>query len=249
MIRGLYTAAAGMLSNLMRHESIVHNLANVQTTGYKADRATLTDFPSLLLHEIRGGESGPEIGRAGTGVSMAALVTDFSVGAFQLTDHPYDFAVGSDGFFQVQTPDGVRYTRDGRFHRDSDGRLVTADGYLVMGSNGPISLPDGQLTVSTRGELFVEDALVGQLALVRFDDTADLLKDGQTTFVNQQVQPADIPAEEAEIYQGYLEDSNVDTAQTVTEMTSVLRAYQASQRLVQFQDQINARTVGELGRV
>lgn len=249
MIRGLYTAAAGMLSGLLRHETIIHNLANVRTIGYKADRANLTDFPSLLLTRINNNEPGPEIGRAGTGVSLAALTTDLSDGPMKLTSNQFDFAVAGEGFFRVQTPDGIRYTRDGRFYRDLNGSLITGEGYPVLGANGPITLPDGQLTATPNGQLFVNDAFIAQLSLARFGDPANLIKDGDTTFAARGQEPELIDAAEARIYQGYLEDSNVDASQAVTEMMSVLRAYQASQRLVQFQDQINGRTVSELGRV
>lgn len=249
MIRGLYTAAAGMLTGLLRHETIVHNLSNVRTTGYKADRATLKDFPSLLLTEVRGNTSLREVGEAGTGVSSAAIATDFSDGPLKLTDHPFDFAITGDGFFRVQTPDGIRFTRDGRFHRSVDGRLITAEGYPVMGANGPITLPDGSLTATLSGELFVDNDLVDQFSLARFEDMTNLIKDGDTTFASQGPEPELMPVDEVKIYQGYIEESNVDTGQAVTEMMSVLRAYQASQRLVQFQDQINSQSANELGRI
>ncbi|MCB0176611.1 MAG: flagellar hook-basal body protein [Anaerolineae bacterium] len=249
MIRGLYTAAAGMLSGLMRHETIVHNLSNLRTIGYKADRATLKDFPSLLLTEVRNGQSRSEIGRAGTGVSLAAIKTDFSSGPIKLTDNPLDFAIADEGFFRIETEDGVRYTRDGRFHRDVDGRLITANGYLVLGENGPITLPEGALTVTPQGELFVNDTPLERLTLARFADTDNIIKDGQTTFVAQGEDPEIMPLQDVQVYQGYLEESNLDSAQAVTEMMSVMRAYQASQRLVQFQDQINGQAVNELGRV
>jgi flagellar basal-body rod protein FlgF len=249
MIRGIYTAAAGMLTGLIRHETIVHNLSNVRTIGYKTDRAALKAFPSLLLAEIRGVQSGVRVGEAGTGVSTAAITTDFSDGPLKLTDHPFDFAITGDGFFRVQTPDGVRYTRDGRFHRDVDGRLITAEGYLVLGANGPITLPEGAITASPQGDIFVDDNFIEQFSLARFDDPTILTKDGQTTFNSAEVEPELMTAQDVQIYQGYLEESNVDTAQVVTEMMSVMRAYQASQRLIQFQDQINNQTVNELGRI
>ncbi len=249
MIRGLYTATASMLAGLLRHETIVHNLSNVRTIGYKADRAALTDFPSLLLTQVRGDQPGSTIGQVGTGVSLADLVTDFSDGSLELTDQPLDFAVSGDGFFRLETPDGVRYTRDGRFQRDMDGRLVTADGYPVLGVDGPLTLPQGQITVTPHGEVFVGESLVGQFSLARFDSPENLVKDGQTTFTSRGAEPQLLNSEEIQIYQGYLEGSNVDTTQAVTEMMSVLRAYQASQRLVQFQDHINEQTVNELGRI
>ncbi|MEW5960289.1 MAG: flagellar hook-basal body protein [Chloroflexota bacterium] len=249
MIRGLYTVAAGMLTGLMRHETIVHNLANVRTVGYKADQATLKDFPSLLLAETRDGESVARIGEMGTGVSLDSVTTDYSDGPLKLTDHPLDVAIVGDGFFRVETPDGIRYTRDGRFHRDTDGQLITAEGYRVLGTAGPLTLPEGELTITPQGTLFVNDNQIGELSIARFNDLTQVIKTGQTLFNSQGPEPELMAANEVRVYQGYVEESNVDVAQAVTEMTAVLRAYQASQRLVQFQDQINKQSVNELGRV
>lgn len=250
MIRGLYTAAAGMLSNLMRHEGIIQNLSNVRTVGYKADRTTVTDFPSLLLTQVYKDQPGAEIGRAGTGVSLSEVVTDFETGPLKLTDHPFDMAVAGDGFFRVQTEDGVRYTRDGRFHRDSDGRLVNANGYLVLGRNGPITLPDGLLTVAPTGQVYVNEAQVAELALANFENTEDIIKVNETLFSGREgVEPQLMTAATTKIYQGYLEDSNVDSSQAMTEMMAVLRAYEASQRMLRYQDQINEKTVSDIGRV
>lgn len=250
MNRGLYTAASGMLINLMRQETIVHNLANARTTGYKADKMTATDFPSLLLTQVNGSAPGPEVGEAGLGITMSSLTTDFSSGPMKLTDHPFDLAVAGEGFFQLQTPDGVRYTRDGRFSRDVNGLLLNANGYAVLGTGGPITLPEGQPTISPSGSVFVDGEQVAQISLAAIEDTAQLTKEGETMFAaagDNAVQV--LPPEETKIYQGYLEDSNVDTTQMVTEMMTVLRAYQFSQKMVQYQDRILGRTVSEIGRV
>jgi len=183
-------------------------------------------------------------------VSLSDVVTNFETGPLKLTDHPFDFAVAGDGFFRLQTEDGIRYTRDGRFHRDSDGRLVNVNGHLVLGSNGPLTLPDGLVTVSPTGDIFVDDNLVGQLSLAQFENPEDIIKADDTTFVGRNgVEPQLVAQADTQIYQGYLEDSNVDSAQAITEMMSVLRAYQANQRMVQYQDQINSKTVSELGSV
>ena len=252
MIRGIYTSAAGMLSNLFRHETIVQNLTNVNTIGYKADAATVTDFPSLLLARLKGDRPGPMVGDAPTGVSLAQVNTDFSDGPLQLTDSQYDFAITGDGFFRLQTPDGERYTRDGRFERDVEGYLVNADGYQVLGANGPIQLPassTGELGVTTRGTIYLDDAQVGQFSLARFEDMDDLVKESQTTFSSREENPELMAAADVKIYQGYLEGSNTSASRELTEMMSVVRAYEASQQLLQYQDQINSQSASELGRV
>ena len=250
-MRGFYTSAAGMVAGVRRYETIVQNLSNVRTVGYKADRASMIDFPSLLLTCVTGDQAGPEVGAMATGVALAALTTDFSDGSLRFTDHPFDFAVLGDGNFRIETPDGVRYTRDGRFHRDLDGRLVNADGYPVMGANGPILLPpsDMPFTVTSQGEIYVEDAVVAQLSVARFATPDDAVKVNQTTFMSRGAEPQIMPLNTVKVFQGYLEESNVDVSQASTEIMSVMRAYEASQRLVQYQDMINRQTVSEVGRV
>jgi flagellar basal-body rod protein FlgG len=249
MFRGLYTAASGMLVGLKRQEAIAHNLANMQTVGFKSDQAILADFPSLLLTRMHDEKIGPGVGRVGTGVTLSAITTNFRDGPLKLTDHPFDLALVGDGFFQVQTADSVRYTRDGRFHRNAEGQLVTADKFSVLGENGPINLPAGELVVSSSGEIFVGGSFIDRLSLVRFDNLTDLIKDGQTNFLSRGAEPQLLPLDNTNIYQGYLEEANVEEAQVIAEMSSVLRAYEANQRMVQFQDQINGRTVSEIGRV
>lgn len=249
MNRGLYTSASAMLVGLLRQETVSHNLANVQTIGFKADRVTTQDFPSLLLSRLNDGPPNPEVGRAGTGVTLGALSTDFSIGPMKLTENPLDFAIAGDGFFQVQTEDGIRYTRDGTFDRDLNGNLVTNQGYRVLGPNGPITLPAGDMTVNQNGQIFVNGEYITDLSISRFDDPAGLEKDGETLFNAPNQPPQQVAVGEVRVYQGYLENSNVDTALVITEMMSVNRAYQASQRMVQFQDRINDRAANELGRV
>jgi len=249
MDRGLYTAASGMIAGLLRQEAIVQNLSNMRTVGYKADQTTTKDFPSLLLSQVRGGKASTKIGNLGTGVSLASLTTNFEDGPLKLTDHPYDFSIAGEGFFRVQTPNGVRYTRDGRFHTDADGQLISSDGYPVLGPDGPITLPQGPIAVTAAGVIFVDDEAVGQFSLAKFNDLTTLEKEGQTLF-NDPNSDAEIMApEDVQLHQGYLEDSNVDVTQMITEMTTVLRAYELSQHMVQIQDRVNGQTVSELGRV
>jgi flagellar basal-body rod protein FlgF len=197
----------------------------------------VTDFRSLLLTQVYKDKPGAEVGTAGTGVSLSSVVTNFESGRLKLTDHPFDFAVAGDGFFQVQTPDGVRYTRGGRFHRDTSGPLINDNGYPVLGRNGQITLPEGLVAVNPRGEIFVDEMYIGDLSLAQFENTDDIIKENETLFSGRDgVQPEILSLAETKVYQGYLEDSNVDSAQAMTEMMSVLRTYQASQRMVQLPD-------------
>lgn len=249
MTRGVYTAATGMLINLFRHRTVTHNLANLQTVGYKADHVVSGEFAPFLIQQRTGEAAGEPIGTVGAGTESEVVLTDFGDGSLRLTDRPFDLALTGAGFFQTQTPDGVRYTRDGRFQRDAQNRLVTATGHLVLGPNGPIVLPAGQMAVTRQGEIFVDGEFIDQLAIVRFDDTGQLVKDGNTSFVNDGAVAELVPTGEVQVHQGYLEASNVDVTRETIEMMSALRAYQFSQRLIQFQDRINEQAVNQLGRV
>ncbi len=252
MIRGIYSAASGMVTGLLRQETISHNLSNMETVGYKQRVAIVRDFPSLLLARLSGGGSaagpgGPNVGALGTGVNVEDVVTDWSVGPLQQTDHLMDLALGSDGFFRVQTPDGVRYTRDGRFRRDSSSRIVSSDGYPLLGADGPITLPDGDPFIAEDGTVTVGDTVVGKIDVASFAQPDLLERVGENLFsAPAGVESAPAPAR---IMQGYLEQSNVDPTTAMLEMMNVARAYEASQRMVQTQSSVLQKAVTEVGRV
>ena len=120
MIRGLYTATTGMISEAIRTDVISNNVANVNTTGYKKDEAINSDFASVLLKRINDGEV-QEVGKLGRGTVVAEVVVSQSQGAVRKTDNDFDLAIDGKGFFVVDTPQGERYTRNGSFLRSANG--------------------------------------------------------------------------------------------------------------------------------
>ena len=118
MDRGLYIAASGMLSEMVRQEQISNELANASTPGYKADRTSQSGFGELLLQNTR---TGSVVGPVGLGVQIAETKTDLAPAPIHETGNPLDFAVEGEGFFAVKTPAGVRYTRNGQFTADGAG--------------------------------------------------------------------------------------------------------------------------------
>src|SRR5690606_532869 len=138
MIRGLYTAASGMLLGLRQQDVVADNLANSSTVGYKADQSAQTAFAGVLARRT-GPAEGPipartdeVIGRLGTGAFVENVRTFLGQGAERDTGAPLDVMVRGEGFFVVQTTEGVRYTRDGHFDRNQAQQLITADGALVL---------------------------------------------------------------------------------------------------------------------
>ncbi len=252
MIRGIYAAVSGMVTDMLRMEAVNHNLSNLTTPGYKQRMATASDFQSMLVARLSGGNSaaqpnGPTVGSVGTGVMLDEMVTDWSTGSLKQTDHLMDLALTGEGFFQVQTPDGVRYTRDGSFHRDAAGQLVSVDGYPVLGLNGPLALPDGDMVVAEDGTVTVADTVIDVLDTVTFDQPDNLIREGENLFSAPDTLTS--TPSQARVLQGYVEESNVDPTLAMLEMMSVARAYEASQRMVQAQNQVLEKAVTEVGRV
>src|SRR3954469_22970764 len=147
MERGLYIAASGMLAETVRQDQIANDLANASTPGYKADRSSQNSFGQLLLANSL---TGQPVGNLGLGVEIGRVVTDFSPGSIRETDEPLEFAIEGTGFFAIQTPAGVRYTRNGQFSVSANGTLVTAQGHQVLGQGGAPIHADAKGRVSAR---------------------------------------------------------------------------------------------------
>lgn len=251
MIRGFYSAASGLIAGLFRQELISHNLSNINVAGYKGLGASLDEFNRIYLSrfspESIGG--GAAVGATSLGVTTNGPITDFTPGALHQTGQPFDLALAGDGYFVLQSPDGERYTRDGRFTRDANNHLVSVDGYLLQGSNNqPVTAPQGAITtIASNGSITVDNQAVGQIRLVKFaDQTTDLKREGQNTF--SAINPGQAAADAA-VHQGFLESSNVDPVRAMTQMLTVSRAYESAQRAVQLQDEMLGKAVNEIGRV
>ncbi len=252
MIKGLYAAASAMLAGLARQSALAHNVANIDTPGFKQLLLPLMDFLQVPVNqppaEMDALGRSRLVGELGLGVAPGPEGSDFSDGGLRQTGHAFDFAIQGSGFFRLETPEGERYTRDGRFARDSEGNLVTVDGYFVLDQNGSrITLPEGDLFVTPDGALQVDGSQVAVLGLAAFQDPAtELERAGDNTFTALDTPSGDEPGQ---VRQGYLEGSNVNPAQVMTQMVAVARAYEAAQQLVQVQDDLLGRALSTLGRL
>ena len=249
MIRGLYTAASGMLASMRRMELVTNNLANTQTTGFKQDRSALSTFDEMMILQQSSSASGGELGELGMAAVAEEPMIDFTQGSLQDTGRVLDVALEGPGFFTVQTPDGLRYTRDGGFTRDALGRLTTPEGDTVLGVDGnPIQIPPGTLAFRQDGTVTVEDEEIGQLAIVEFRLDQPLRKVGNNQFIARIEGDEPAAAISTAVRQGTIEASNVDMAGAQTTMMELQRAYQAAQRLIQYQDEMVGRAVNDIAR-
>ncbi|MBD3298792.1 MAG: flagellar basal-body rod protein FlgF [candidate division Zixibacteria bacterium] len=241
MIKGIATAASGMLPSLKRQEVITNNLANAQTAGFKRDRLFVERLNEAQEAIVPGAEDWGATNQVG-------LAIDFAPGSLNRTGNAMDVAISGDGFFAVQTPDGERYTRNGHFSVDTDGTLQSADGHAVLGDNGVIRLPAGEVSINSDGQISVDGRLVDTLRIVRFDDPRVLVRGGSTIFEIGIPTVAPQDDNQSAIRQGFLEHSNVNTIEEMVNMITTFRFYEADQRAIQMQDQVQGRVVNELGR-
>lgn len=229
MERGLYIAASGMLAEQVRQDQLANDLANASTPGYKSDRVSQHSFAREL--DLVNRRSGAAVGTLGAGAIIAEKRTDLTPQTLKETGEPLDLAVAGEGYFQVQTAQGVRYTRDGSFTADAQGRLVDQAGDPVLGADGrPVRLnADGT----------VDPARVGVVALTNVAKAGD----GRYTGT------PDRGAETGTVRTGAIETSGVDASRTMIEMIGSLRAFEAGQRAITTIDETLRLAAGQVGNL
>jgi flagellar basal-body rod protein FlgF len=210
MERGLYIAASGMVSEMARQDLISNDLANASTAGYKSDTAVQGSFGDLLLQNT---QTGATIGPLGRGSRIERQVTDLSAAPLKETGEDLDFAVEGDGFFAVQTAQGVRYTRNGQFTAAANGRLTDQLGNAVLGQNGR------PLTIGADGK--VPEAGVGVFAVNNARKAGDNMFQGTAG-----------GRATGQVRSGALEGSGADPVRAMTDMIASMRAFESGQKVI-----------------
>lgn len=267
MWRGLYTAATGMITETKRTDTIANNLANANTTGYKRDEAVTMDFEPMLIRRINDLSQSPDVtsfkgfslmqkepvvGELGLGSRVAEIATDHAQGSLQTTGNHLDMAIQGEGYFMVQTPQGVRYTRDGNFYRTGNGRLVTVNGQEVLDRRGrAITIPpeSASFQVSPSGNISADNVPVAQLGLVTFEGgDAVMRKQGNNLYyvVDENLRPRQASGS---IQQGCLERSNTEIVSEMVNLIANYRSYEANSKAVVSQDTLLDKSVNEVGRL
>lgn len=251
MIKGLYSAVSAMVMNSSRQQVLSHDIANLETPGFKQILSSAQAFmqqQAVYSPEKNASNSIEYLGLLGLGTQIGAEYIDFAQGALQNTGNPLDLALQGNGFFTVKTPDGNRYTRDGRFLRDAQNNLVNVDGFQVLNATGqPIQLPAGEVSVAADGTLSVNGTAAGQLGISVFSNPETELKHtGGNLFSGP---AASTGTEKPSVAQGYLEASNANPSLLMTQLVEVARSYEAAQKMVQNHDELLGKTIASLGRI
>ncbi|MDD6330897.1 MAG: flagellar basal-body rod protein FlgF [Clostridium sp.] len=259
MVKGLYTAYTGLRNEQRRLDVISNNIANSNTTGYKKMGVTSQSFSQELAVRVDDDSDGylvKGIGDVSLGVKIGETYTDFSQGGFRETGNAYDVALEGDGFFTISTTDKsgtehIRYTRDGSFTVTRDGYLVTKDGDFVLGTNNQrIQIPGADtadVSMDSLGNVYANEALVGRLQIVDFQNKDALSLYGENMF--EALPEAGMVASTALTRQGYLETSNVNVINEMVSMITITRAYETNQKMMQTIDSTLDKAVNEIGKV
>jgi flagellar basal-body rod protein FlgF len=248
MADGIYTALTGAVAQQQSLDVIANNVANVNTAGYRADRAAFSQFLAGAQREPNAvSQLGQPGARVDAFVRVDAIAHDYTDGALKLTGNPLDMALSGDGFFTVDTPQGERLTRAGSFVMGAGGMLTTNEGHPVLGIDGkPIHLPsDRNIQVDPDGTLKSDALVLGKLKLVRAQDPAQLEKESATVF---KVAPdAPLLAANVTVTQGHIEASNVNAVAGLNDLISVSRSFDALQKVIDTFQKIDDRTARDLG--
>ena len=246
MSGGMYLAAAGALVQQLRLEVLANNVANISTIGYKGDRSIFQipeeSEPQTFETPIEGIQS------LSPYAPPFSTVIDFSQGAIRPTGNPLDVAINGSGFFSIQTPDGVQYTRQGNFTLNSAGVLITPDGYPVQGEGGEITLEEGTVEIDLQGGIYVDGDEVGRLRIFDFTNPETLKKAGNSRFVGSDGTIAAERPEDSTFSQGYLEAANVNPVRAMTEMIETSRAFEAYQKVIQSADEATSKSINDVGK-
>lgn len=251
MTKGFYQLTSGILSQSRRLDTVGNNMTNLSTAGYKAETYTDTTFSEVLISRVgnRDKSSSAVIGEESYILAPDQLYVNYAQGALKETGLTLDFAIEGDGFFAIQTDNGVEYTRSGSFSLDGEGRLSLAGHGLVLGADGqPIVLATDQLQADTAGRLYTEDgAYQGQIGVYTFGDNTQLAKGESGLFLANGQQPQ--LREQARLSWKYVEESNVDMLQEMSRMLTAQRSLQSGAQILKLYDGVLTKATNELGRL
>jgi flagellar basal-body rod protein FlgG len=255
MNRAIYPILSGALAQERQMQVFANNMANVNTAGFKQDDQAFTSViaraqvsGSALAHPVGFGE---QIGMRPAGsaervfVAPHAMHTSFEPGRIRITGNALDMAIEGRGFFEVKTPQGLRYTRNGMFSLDAKGLLVTHLGQPVMGTKGEIKVPSGAVQVTKEGAIHVDGKPVATIKVMEFPDDRMPQKHPEGLLASDNGKLDKNP----QIQGGHIEESNVNSVGEMVKMIQGMRNYESSQKLIQTLDHLAEISIQDVGRV
>lgn len=266
--KGVYTALSGALAQSLKLDTIANNLANVNTPAFKRDQQLFNEYltanekpPEVIqvprvpasiesFYDMQGGDK--------SFVDSKGTFTDFSQGGLKPTGNTLDVAIDGKGFFEVATPNGVKLTRAGNFTLDGNGQLVTKDGMPVLRNGEPGADPasrtirldgNGAVTINDSGDVVQGTEIVGRLSLVEVKNPESLQKTGNSLYgFKQNMAPEMQNVANPSLKQGFVETSNVNIVQEMTDMIQTNRVFESTQKAIGAYDSMSDKLVNVVGK-
>ncbi|NBK79361.1 flagellar hook-basal body protein [bacterium D16-76] len=248
MFKGFYNLASGMITHGKNLDVISNNMTNVATSGFKEDCFTGQTFDEVMWSRVGNKiKNYEEIGGISYATVPSQVYTDYTQGAFDETGMPLDFGIDGEGFFAIQTGDGIAYSRAGNFTLDDEGYLTLPGFGRVLDINQEeIQLVTDKIRTDDAGRIYTENGgFLGQIGVYEFEDNGQLVKNAQGLFTGGG-QPQ---LGTAKIYNGRVERSNVGLVQQMVKMITTQRAYQSSATVTKMYDQVMGQATSDLGRL
>ncbi len=255
MNRAIYPVLSGALAQERSLQVFSNNIANVNTPGFKQDQQ---GFRAVMSRRIAGPAPVPGVHTLAHHITMTPAGpservyaaphfsrTTFETGRARITSNPLDVAIQGDGFFEVKTPHGIRYTRNGMFSLDNKRRLVTNTGLPVMGTKGEITVPSGTIHINGVGEIQVDGKTVGALKVLEFAEHEMPAKSEDGLFAGGKGKVMAHPM----LQHGHVEESNVNALGEMVKMIQGMRSYESAQKMIQTIDRMSEVAIQDVGRV
>ena len=245
MHSGIYTAYSGLKAQMEALDLLANNLANTNTTGFKEQKAFFAALNTAM--------GSPEASPLEDAINRHAVLAESSLnvtgGSLLQTDRELDVALVGDGFLTVETPAGIRYTRNGNLMTDSRWVLCTAEGHPVIGERGRIVLGPGNIGINENGEVLVNRVRIDRLKLASFENPAALRRQGNSLFAPVSGDQLPKAATGVTVRQGYQEQSNVNPVLATVRMVEIMRHFEAIQKSVTLMfNEMDAKSIERLGR-
>ena len=258
MLKNIYSSLSGALAQEKVLEIIANNLSNLNTTGYKSENVTFKlldsepnknytrplpptnfDIAEQNFLTLKGNEM--------EYVGVSGVERDFMQGSASQTTNPFDFMIEGEAFFTINTKEGLRYTRSGSFSLSPEGALIDKFGNNILGEKGTVYLSGHKVEVNRLGEVYEDGKYIDKLRLTSFENRDLLEKIGSNLYLNKGDQNNIIEGKKSSIKQGYLESSNVNAIQSITDMIIAHRSYEAYQKSIKNYDSIMEKSSNSLG--
>lgn len=278
-MKNIWVPLSGQIAQQRKVETIANNIANANTAGFKKDQLAFKEHLTALSKgadtiDLPRKEWSPDDfyrsqGGQNAFVKVDGSYTNFEQGALSPTNNPLDMALFGKGFFEVATPNGVRFTRQGNFTISKDGELVTNKGYKLLAEiqaedsqgrdesalsanendieNRTIKLPPGEkINISREGEVFTSQGKIGTISVVEFKDAHALRKQGHSLYINNAQENLVRKTGKTTVNQGFIEGSNVNAIQEMSELINAHRHFENIQKAINTYDQISGKVVNDI---